>query len=51
MLKMKIKPTGRKMVEEKLVKLEKYGHSWTHDYLKSSLEYYMSTFIVKYLES
>jgi len=47
---MKLKPRGKKMVEEKLSKLTKYGESWTLENLKSTLEYYMSTFLTKYLQ-
>lgn len=46
---MKIKPAGKKIIEEKLAKLQKYGPNWTREYLKSTLDYFCSTFLTRYL--
>ena len=46
---MKIKKTGRKQLERKIVEMEKYGNSWDLERLKSTLDYFSSGFVLKYL--
>ena len=46
---MKIEPTGRKEIEDQLTKIDIYGDQWDREYLKSKLDYYCSTFLIKYL--
>ena len=46
---MDIKKTGRNQVERKLEEMEKYGNTWDFETLKSTLDYFSSTFLIKYL--
>ena len=46
---MELKKRGRNQAQKKLEQLEKYGSTWTVDDLKSSLDYYTSTFLAKYI--
>lgn len=46
---MDLKKNGRKQVEEQVIKMDKYGMTWDRELLKSKLEYYSSTFLMKYL--
>jgi len=47
---MDLKPQGRKMAEQKLEKLERYGSQWDLEYINDAIEYYASTFISRYFK-
>ena len=49
LLMLDLKKAGRKLAENKLDKLNKYGTSWSREDLKSTLDFYGGKFIEKYL--